>query len=138
YSAVSVMGTPAVRLFAIRSLTAGQVARLDCADAVDADRVEQVLLAPGDLHLQVDGAVGYEEEEEDLRDGLHWKTRTLVARAAGRPFVWVDDEITGTDRSWVAVHHPGPALLHRVEPRQGLRGSDYAVLDAWLRRRAGA
>ncbi|WP_432025054.1 hypothetical protein [Streptomyces parvus] len=85
-----------------------------------------------------DGAVGYEEEEEDLRNGLHWKTRTLVARAVGQPFVWVDDEITGTDRSWVAVHHPGPALLHRVEPRRGLQDSDYAVLDAWLRRRAVA
>ncbi|MGW3212778.1 hypothetical protein ACWDBC_11030 [Streptomyces parvus] len=80
----------------------------------------------------------YEEEEEDLWNGLHWKTRTLVARAAGRPFVWVDDEITGIDRSWVAVHHPGPALLHRVEPRRGLRHSDHAVLDAWLRRRAVA
>ncbi|WP_282688456.1 MULTISPECIES: hypothetical protein [unclassified Streptomyces] len=85
-----------------------------------------------------DGAAGYEEEEEDLRNGLHWKTRTLVARAADRPFVWVDDEITGIDRSWVAVHHPGPALLHRVEPWRGLGDSDYAVLDAWLRRRAVA
>ncbi|WP_373420212.1 MULTISPECIES: hypothetical protein [unclassified Streptomyces] len=83
---------------------------------------------------EADGAVG--DEEEDVRIGLHWKTRTLVARAAGRPFVWVDDEITGTDRSWVAVHHSGPALLHRVEPRQGLRDDDYAVIDAWLRRRA--
>ncbi|MFI1782899.1 hypothetical protein [Streptomyces rubiginosohelvolus] len=87
---------------------------------------------------EADGAVGYEEEEEDVRNGLHWKTRTLVARAAGRPFAWVDDEITSTDRSWVAVHHPGPALLHRVEPRQGLRDGDYAVLDAWLRRWASA
>ncbi|MFE9239582.1 hypothetical protein [Streptomyces sp. NPDC007007] len=84
---------------------------------------------------EAEGAVG-DEEEEDVRIGLHWKTRTLVARAAGRPFVWVDDEITGTDRSWVAVHHSGPALLHRVEPRQGLRDDDYAVIDAWLRRRA--
>lgn len=28
------MGSPAVRLFATRSLTVGQVARLDCAEAV--------------------------------------------------------------------------------------------------------
>ncbi|MFJ6513464.1 hypothetical protein ACIQMO_17075 [Streptomyces sp. NPDC091406] len=80
------------------------------------------------------GAVGYVEEEEDVRDGLHWKTRGLAAWAAGRRFVWVDDEITDADRAWVAVHHAGPALLHRVDPQHGLRDGDYAVLDAWLRR----
>ncbi|MFB7955090.1 HAD domain-containing protein [Streptomyces sp. NPDC056045] len=73
-------------------------------------------------------------DARDERDGLHWKTRTLVDRAAGRPFAWVDDEITGTDRSWVAAHHPGRALLHRVDPRRGLADDDYAALDAWLRR----
>ncbi|ESU47054.1 hypothetical protein P376_4959 [Streptomyces sp. HCCB10043] len=34
YSVVGVMGSPAVRLFAIRSLTVGQVTRLHCAEAV--------------------------------------------------------------------------------------------------------
>ncbi|MFF3393499.1 HAD domain-containing protein [Streptomyces sp. NPDC002669] len=72
-------------------------------------------------------------DARDERDGLHWKTRALVDRAAGRPFVWVDDEITGTDRSWAAAHHPGRALLHRVDPRRGLADGDYAALDAWLR-----
>ncbi len=80
------------------------------------------------------GSRGNGEEDEDERNGLHWKTRVLVARAAGRPFVWVDDEITGTDRVWVSAHHPGPALLHRVDPRWGLTDSDYAAIDAWLRR----
>lgn len=55
-------------------------------------------------------------DEQDERNGLHWKTRTLVEWAAGRPFVWVDDEITDTDRAWVAAHHPANALLHRVDP----------------------
>ncbi|UQX05271.1 HAD domain-containing protein [Streptomyces sp. RerS4] len=73
-------------------------------------------------------------DAEDERIGLHWKTRPLVHRAAGRPFAWVDDEVTDTDRAWVAAHHPAPALLHRVDPRQGLTDGDYAVLDAWLRR----
>ncbi|MEU6511621.1 MULTISPECIES: HAD domain-containing protein [unclassified Streptomyces] len=72
-------------------------------------------------------------DDQDERDGLHWKTRTLVDRAAGRPFAWVDDEVTDTDRAWVAVHHPGPALLHRVDPRLGLTDDDYAALDSWLR-----
>ncbi|MFC8896395.1 HAD domain-containing protein [Streptomyces cinereoruber] len=77
-----------------------------------------------------------DETDEDMaereRTGLHWKTRPLVARAAGRPFVWVDDEITGADRAWVAAHHPGRALLHRVDPRDGLTDADFETLTEWL------
>ncbi|MFD0273471.1 HAD domain-containing protein [Kitasatospora sp. NPDC127111] len=72
-------------------------------------------------------------DAQDERDGLHWKTRALVTWAAGRPFAWADDEITATDRAWVAAHHPGPALLHRVDPRLGLTDGDYAALGSWLR-----
>ncbi|MFI9156042.1 HAD domain-containing protein [Kitasatospora aureofaciens] len=64
---------------------------------------------------------------------LHWKTRTLVARAAGRAFAWVDDEISPADRRWVDAHSPGPALLHRVDSRVGLTEADFTALDAWLR-----
>ncbi|MET9378175.1 HAD domain-containing protein [Streptomyces sp. NPDC002992] len=73
-------------------------------------------------------------DDQDVRVGRHGKTRALVAWAAGRPFAWVDDEVTDTDRSWVAAHHPGPALLHRVDPSVGLTDGDYATLDSWLRR----
>ncbi|MFD4546055.1 HAD domain-containing protein [Streptomyces sp. NPDC058467] len=72
------------------------------------------------------------QEEHDERHGLHWKTRPLVAWAVGRPFIWVDDEITDTDRAWVRAHHPGRALLHRVDPRQGLTETDFAALREWL------
>ena len=72
------------------------------------------------------------EEEQDERQGLHWKTRTLVRWAAGRTFVWADDEITSTDRAWVAMHHPGQALLHRVDPTKGLTDGDYLMLGQWL------
>lgn len=75
-----------------------------------------------------------EVDEQDERAGLHWKTRALVDRAAGRSFVWVDDEITEVDRAWVSAHHRGDALLHRVDPRYGLTEADYATLDDWLRR----
>ncbi|MFJ9949802.1 HAD domain-containing protein [Kitasatospora sp. NPDC091207] len=75
-------------------------------------------------------------DEQDERNGLHWKTRGLVSRAAGRAFAWVDDEITDTDRAWVRAHHRGRALLHRVDPRRGLTDRDFATLDAWLRRTA--
>ena len=76
-----------------------------------------------------------DEDERAERAGLHWKTRTLVDRAAGRPFVWVDDEITDTDRAWVSAHHPGHALLHRVDPHHGLTDADFRTLDGWLRGR---
>jgi len=72
-------------------------------------------------------------EREDQWFGLCWKTRTLVAWAAGRPFAWVDDEITDADRDWVCAHHPGPALLHRVEASRGLTDQDLADIDACLR-----
>ncbi|MFG2827088.1 HAD domain-containing protein [Streptomyces sp. NPDC048434] len=75
-----------------------------------------------------------DDEERDARAGLHWKTRTLLDWAAGRPFAWVDDEITGIDRSWVSAHHGERALLHRVDPRRGLTDADFVVLDDWLRR----
>ncbi|WP_230466290.1 hypothetical protein [[Actinomadura] parvosata] len=53
--------------------------------------------------------------------------------AGGRPFAWVDDEITDADREWVSAHHGGPALLHHVKSYRGLTGADFAILDHWLR-----
>ena len=73
-----------------------------------------------------------DEEEQDERQGLHWKTRHLVRWAAGRAFAWVDDEITSTDRDWAAAHHPGQALLHHVDPAAGITDADYLILDQWL------
>ncbi|KJS58765.1 hypothetical protein [Streptomyces rubellomurinus] len=64
-------------------------------------------------------------------DGLHWKTRDVVAWAAGRPFVWVDDELGPQDAEWIAAHHPAPALTLHVNPRFGLRAEDFAVLRDW-------
>ncbi|WP_406444147.1 HAD domain-containing protein [Streptomyces sp. NBC_01613] len=73
-------------------------------------------------------------DEDELSAPLHWKTRPLVAWADGRPFVWVDDEITGADRTWAAAHYPAPALLHRVDHRHGLTDADFAVIEEWLGR----
>lgn len=65
-------------------------------------------------------------------DGLHWKTRPLLTFAAGRPFAWVDDEISAADRAWVPAHHPGAALLHRPDPRTGLTEPDFTTLAKWF------
>ncbi|MFM9368037.1 HAD domain-containing protein [Streptomyces sp. Da 82-17] len=81
-----------------------------------------------------EGEGSVETAYEGSTIGLHWKTRPIVDRAAGRPFVWVDDEIADADRRWVAAHHPGRALLHRVDARHGLRESDFAAIRAWLGR----
>ncbi|AUI59431.1 HAD domain-containing protein [Amycolatopsis sp. BJA-103] len=72
-------------------------------------------------------------DDFDVRIGLHWKTRPLLDHAAGRPFAWIDDEITAVDRDWVSGHHSEPALLHRVDPRHGLTAADYRALGEWLR-----
>ncbi|TCR21336.1 HAD domain-containing protein [Streptomyces sp. BK205] len=73
-------------------------------------------------------------DDEGRTTGLHWKTRPLVSWAAGRDFVWVDDEVTDADRAWVAgQHHPGRALVHRVEAQRGLTDKDFAVLEEWIR-----
>jgi len=75
-------------------------------------------------------------ERPDVDDqpapGLHWKTMFLTEWAAGRPFVWLDDEVTDADRRWVAAQHPARALLHRVDPYVGLTVADFAQIRRWL------
>jgi hypothetical protein len=75
---------------------------------------------------------------EDDYFGLHWKTRAVVDRAAGRAFAWLDDEITDADREWIDDRHPAPALLLRVDPRRGLTSGDLDALEAWLVEQRGA
>jgi hypothetical protein len=74
-----------------------------------------------------------ERERMDEWLGLHWKTRTLVEWAAGRPFIWVDDEITRADQDWVSANHPSRAFLHHVESSRGLDDKDFTSLEEWLR-----
>jgi hypothetical protein len=69
--------------------------------------------------------------DDDESGALHWKTRPLLAWAAGRPFAWVDDEITDADRAWAATHHPGLSLLRRIDPSFGLQPNDFTTLSAW-------
>jgi hypothetical protein len=66
-------------------------------------------------------------------DGTFWKTRHLVAHASDRPFAWIDDDLSDTDRAYVAAHHRKPALLLHVDARLGLRDPDFAALGAFAR-----
>jgi hypothetical protein len=65
---------------------------------------------------------------------VHWKTVPLTRWAAGRRFVWLDDEITDADRLWVAAHYPERALLRRVDPYLGLTDADLDAVRQWLER----
>jgi hypothetical protein len=76
--------------------------------------------------------VTWPDSDDAAPSGLHWKTMILIQWAAGRPFVWLDDEITEADRRWVAAQHPGRALLHRVDPYVGLTDADFSVIRRWL------
>lgn len=82
--------------------------------------------------LPVVGLPEWTEEAEST--DIHWKLPTLVEVAAGRPFVWLDDEISEADQFWVAEHHPGPALLLRVVSAQGLTDDNLAFVEGWLGR----
>ena len=74
-----------------------------------------------------------ENEPEDQWFGLHWKTRGLVEWAAGRPFAWLDDEISETDREWIRSEHSGPVLLQRVDAYHGVTATDLTTIERWLR-----
>ncbi|WP_116247018.1 hypothetical protein [Nocardiopsis sp. FIRDI 009] len=63
---------------------------------------------------------------------VHAKTPGVVEYADGRPFAWVDDEITDADRDWVDLWHAGPALLYGVDPARGLTARDFEALAEWV------
>ncbi|MEV5769367.1 HAD domain-containing protein [Micromonospora sp. NPDC052213] len=89
------------------------------------------IIAPR-LGLPALPVVEWPDSGEEPEHGLHWKTVFLTRWAAGRPFVWLDDEITDADRRWVAANHPGQALLHRVDPFAGLTDAAFAAVHQWL------
>lgn len=125
-------------------------------DRLDPDHGRQLLALPGELvwastwmaeaneviaprlDLPDLPVVDWPDADEEPQRGMHWKTLPLARWAAGRAFVWLDDEITDVDRRRVAAHHPQPTLLHRVDPYLGLVSADLAAVCKWLRQRAGA
>jgi hypothetical protein len=86
------------------------------------------------LGLPMLPVLDWPDDDTQPQRGVHWKTVPLTRWAAGRPFVWLDDETTDADRRWVTAHHSQPALLHRVDPYRGLTDADLAVVRHWLER----
>ena len=72
-----------------------------------------------------------EPSDEPEPMGPHGKTRTLLDWSAGRPFAWLDDQITDSDRIRVEVLHPAQTLLRRVDHRRGITDADFAALGGW-------
>ena len=56
----------------------------------------------------------------------------MAEYAAGRPFAWVDDQLTGADVRWCADEYPAPTLLLPIDPAIGLRRFDIAAIERWL------
>ncbi|WP_406001909.1 HAD domain-containing protein [Streptomyces sp. NBC_00829] len=63
--------------------------------------------------------------------GTFWKTQHILQYAAGRPFAWIDDDITALDREWVDQRHLAAALLLRIDERIGLTRPDFDALTDW-------
>lgn len=68
----------------------------------------------------------------DPDDARLWKTQPVAEYAAGRPFAWVDDQLTGADVRWCADEYPAPTLLLPIDPAIGLRRFDIAAIERWL------
>lgn len=64
-------------------------------------------------------------------NGVHWKTSDLVKYADGRPFAWLDDEISARDGEYVREHHSGPSALIQVAPLVGLTEDHLLRLRSW-------
>ncbi|MFB9315224.1 HAD domain-containing protein [Nocardioides plantarum] len=85
-------------------------------------------LAPLPVVVWPDGDVAW------VPPGGHWKTEALLSWSKGRALVWIDDEISDADRSWIEENRTEPSYLLRVDHRVGLTRTDLTALEAWLLR----
>ncbi|MFE9399965.1 hypothetical protein [Streptomyces flavidovirens] len=76
-------------------------------------------------------------DDQDERNGLHWKTRALVEWAAGCPFAWVDDEVTDTVAARRNLRHAwdGSPPARAAGRRGGTRRSHPALAGSSARAR---
>lgn len=64
-------------------------------------------------------------------DGRLWKTQPVADYAAGRPFAWIDDQLTDADVRWCELRYPAPTLLLPINPAIGLARNDIAAIGRW-------
>jgi hypothetical protein len=62
---------------------------------------------------------------------LYFKTAYVSAYAAGRPFAWVDDEVSQWDDRYLSENCKAPFLLRKIDPAVGLAETDFTVLREW-------
>lgn len=65
----------------------------------------------------------------DGRTAPHWKLPGLVRYAAGRPFVWVDDEAWKSTWTWLQEHYGRHGEVHQVSDYKGLDSVDFYHLE---------
>lgn len=66
------------------------------------------------------------------RWGLSFKTPSVAAWVGDRPFVWLDDDTTDADTTWLrSVPGIGPFHLQHVDPRIGLTERDCREVRQW-------
>lgn len=62
---------------------------------------------------------------------IYFKTPTVITYTAGRPFAWVDDEISQWDDQYIGEHHGGRSKLMKIDPVTGLTQEHFDELTAW-------
>lgn len=64
-------------------------------------------------------------------DHTHWKLRDLITYAAGRPFAWLDDEITTHDRDHLIEVSHSSTLPLQVSPVIGITDDHLTQVCEW-------
>jgi hypothetical protein len=64
-------------------------------------------------------------------DGTYFKTHEVASYVRGRPFAWVDDEVSEYDERYFKDVLEVPVLLRRVDPSVGLAEGDFTALREW-------
>lgn len=78
-----------------------------------------------------DTALSLGTEQWNIHRLWYAKTPLLPEYAAGRPFAWLDDDHSRSDRVWLAEQVEQPFLLVQTEPYAGVSWDDVNDLIAW-------
>jgi hypothetical protein len=74
----------------------------------------------------------YFDFHAEVPGGLFYKVPAIGAYAAGRPLVWIEDELTGIEQAWAATRD-APTMLIQTDYRVGLTRPQVDLARSWLR-----